>query len=319
MEFRIVIDTRTAIILLVGLSLISAIGLVVAYGTSNPSTLGHTWGEMECSECIQTSDIGNNQVTSAKAGFNYAGSTSKGGAASDLACTDCVSDSEISGIDWSTITSGMPAGFADGTDADTPTYPSCNFGGTLRVVSSECSAPCSGQRYTITFTCSSSRILSAQRGTVGDIGCGCGNCFVAGTKVTMADGTLKNIEDVREGDKVMSSDGTNTVLGIPSHEIGSGTLYSINSEVEVTGDHPFLSREGWKVIDVEYFYSLDRSLDEPVSKLEVGDILLTENGKESVESIEVVKTRQPDEVLYDLELDGDRTYIANGFVVHTDM
>ncbi|MFB7467325.1 polymorphic toxin-type HINT domain-containing protein [Streptomyces sp. NPDC056224] len=35
---------------------------------------------------------------------------------------------------------------------------------------------------------------------------GCGNCFLAGTKVLMADGTTKNIEDVIVGDRVKSTD-----------------------------------------------------------------------------------------------------------------
>jgi membrane-associated HD superfamily phosphohydrolase len=44
---------------------------------------------------INTSQIEDSAVTPEKVSFNYAGSTSKGGPASDLNCTNCVSDEEI--------------------------------------------------------------------------------------------------------------------------------------------------------------------------------------------------------------------------------
>ncbi len=46
---------------------------------------------------VDSSKIADGSVTSADVAFNYAGSSSKGGPASDLACTACVSAGEISG------------------------------------------------------------------------------------------------------------------------------------------------------------------------------------------------------------------------------
>jgi hypothetical protein len=45
---------------------------------------------------VGTLELADNAVTAAKAAFNYAGSTSEGGAASDLACAACVAATEVS-------------------------------------------------------------------------------------------------------------------------------------------------------------------------------------------------------------------------------
>ena len=50
---------------------------------------------LSCSGCVSGSALANGGVAAAKVGFNYAGSTTKGGPALDLACTGCVSVSEI--------------------------------------------------------------------------------------------------------------------------------------------------------------------------------------------------------------------------------
>lgn len=47
------------------------------------------------SNAIGSAQISDNSVASGDVGFNYAGSTSKGGAASDLSCTACVSQTEL--------------------------------------------------------------------------------------------------------------------------------------------------------------------------------------------------------------------------------
>ena len=143
-------------------------------------------------------------------------------------------------------------------------------------------------------------------------------CFIAGTKIRMADGSEKNIEDVEVGDKVRGRDGIiNTVRGLERPVIGNRFTFVINKKVEFTGDHPFLSKEGsWKVADLELFKSAPRTLDSEPGKLEKGDILVTEDGEEQIESLEEKNERPSEEVVYDLKLDGDNTYTANGFIVH---
>ena len=142
-----------------------------------------------------------------------------------------------------------------------------------------------------------------------DCGSGTGTCFVKGTKVYMADGSLKNIEDVKIDDIVLGKDGSrNKVLGYERPFIGKRTTYVINGEIEVTGDHPFLTAGGWKVNDVGMFNSMPRSLKEKPAKLKVGDRLIMREGQLPVSRIEEHKSRPAQETVYDLKLDGDHTY-----------
>ena len=74
-------------------------------------------------------------------------------------------------------------------------------------------------------------------------GGGGGGCFLGGTKILMADGSSKNIRDIRENDKVMSySFDSNTaapdVVGEKYSVERDEGLYSVNG-VCVTKEHPF--------------------------------------------------------------------------------
>lgn len=70
------------------------------------------------------------------------------------------------------------------------------------------------------------------------------NCFVPGTLITMADGTVKPIEDVREGDEVLTHRGrTRRVRAIMRREVDE-ELYEIHprsttERIYATGEHPF--------------------------------------------------------------------------------
>ena len=82
---------------------------------------------------------------------------------------------------------------------------------------------------------------------------GYGSCFIAGTKVTMADGTLKNIEDVVVGDKVKGHKEENTVIKLDPTLLATRKLYSFNNNDHYffTSEHPFMTEEGWKSIKPE--------------------------------------------------------------------
>ena len=66
-------------------------------------------------------------------------------------------------------------------------------------------------------------------------------CFVAGTVVLMADGSVKNIEDVLIGDILLGENGShNKVLDFDRVPLAGRQLYSINGGRQfVTGDHQF--------------------------------------------------------------------------------
>lgn len=139
-------------------------------------------------------------------------------------------------------------------------------------------------------------------------------CFIADTKVTMADGSIKNIQDVVVGDKLKAVEGINTVQKLLRPKLGNQQVYSFNgSDAFFTANHPFLTTDGWKSLDPETTRKEIPNL--PVTLMKKGDVLITENGTIVIKTIE--KTNKPASTqLYNFELDGDHTYYANGFAVH---
>ena len=140
-----------------------------------------------------------------------------------------------------------------------------------------------------------------------------GSCFVAGTLVTMEDGTLKKIEKVSIGDKLQGENGINMVTDYDKPKLGDRKLYSINNgDPFVTSEHPFKTPDGWKAIDPE---ETAKETDMPVKKLGVGDVIITGKDKIKVDNIEAHDGNAEDTV-YNFILNGDRTYYADGYLVH---
>lgn len=157
----------------------------------------------------------------------------------------------------------------------------------------------------------------------GDAGCGggggggCGDCFVAETPVIMADGSRKNIESVRVGDKVIGTNGTiNTVVDLTTVTLRDRKLYAINDTTYfVTAAHPFMTEGGiWKSVDPAATKIEGRSQMD-VAQLAIGDVLVTREGTVTVNRLTNVSGDQ-NTSLYDLHLDGDHTYFAHEFLVH---
>lgn len=74
----------------------------------------------------------------------------------------------------------------------------------------------------------------------------CGWCFQAGTLVNMADGSLKNIEDLEVGDEVLNYSGTKTnkvktVMNRQSETVAIKTNQL--PELITTEEHPFWARK----------------------------------------------------------------------------
>jgi hypothetical protein len=139
------------------------------------------------------------------------------------------------------------------------------------------------------------------------------SCFVAGTKVRMADGSLRNIEDVQEGDMVETSEGAGTVDKVwrLAHK---GYIYAFNGSGNyfVTASHPFMTTEGWKAFNPEAAQAENPGLE--VSLLEVGDVLLREDG--STFTLEQVDKKYTEETVYNFRVPGAADYFADGYWVH---
>lgn len=139
-------------------------------------------------------------------------------------------------------------------------------------------------------------------------------CFLEDTQVTLANGTKKNIQNIKVGDQLKSVSGINTVQRLLRPKLGNQSVYSINgSEEFFTANHPFLTTDGWKSLDPETTRKEIPTLT--VSLMKIGDTLITESAEIVIHSIEKT-TKSTDTQLYNFELDGDHTYYANGYVVH---
>ena len=126
-----------------------------------------------------------------------------------------------------------------------------------------------------------------------------GTCFLVGTKVAMDDGTYKNIEDVKTGDKVKTYDEnlktitTGEVLTVFHHkESEMGLFYLIiNDDLKVTPNHPIYKDKQWV----------------NAGELKVGDKINLENDLIEITSIEKVCTQVP---TYNFEVKTHHTYFV---------
>lgn len=144
-------------------------------------------------------------------------------------------------------------------------------------------------------------------------------CFIAGTQITMVDGSYKNIEDVELGDVVLGKDNSpNTVLEFLRPTLGEtkATMMAFNGGAPfMTSDHPVWIRgQGWQSFDPEMTYS---KYAMTVGRYQPGDVIETQDGTGfKIKSIEEYQDQDQDQIIYNFALDGNNTYIANGFVVH---
>ena len=146
------------------------------------------------------------------------------------------------------------------------------------------------------------------------------SCFIAGTKVTMSDGTLKNIENIAVGDKVKGHKEDNTVIKLDPTLLANRKLYSFNNNEHYffTSEHPFMTEEGWKSIKPEKTKERDgvELYDQLKGELKVGDKLVTDNGPVEVKDIKSKEISNPEMPLYNFNVSNDNSYIADDYVVH---
>ncbi len=158
-------------------------------------------------------------------------------------------------------------------------------------------------------------------------------CFTAETRVLMADETERSIAGIRPGDQVTGrAGGVNRVTGMHIVPLGPRAIFGINQHQPFfTAEHPFLTPGGWRALD-----RVATRLETPglnVAELAAGDVLITAaavSGETAgalalapaVSFGHLVLHRvsraegDPADRVYNLILDGDHSYVANGFVVH---
>jgi len=170
-------------------------------------------------------------------------------------------------------------------------------------------------------------------------------CFTPDTKLTMADGTQKEIQELAIGDELLSMKLPNaqtedehpmiasdvsyaeyciTELGeseiVTSKVINmffdfADSYYLINGDIKVTGEHPFFI----KVPESFYLSTEGRDSDEfwcweYVRNLQVGQILYNKDMEEiSIDSIEEIEEEIE---IVNVDVDGNNTYFAEHILVH---
>jgi intein/homing endonuclease len=144
-------------------------------------------------------------------------------------------------------------------------------------------------------------------------------CFAAGTKILLSDGSSKNIEDVQSGDIVVSynfstneneNKSVGKLLSVLSDHISIVKLEN-GTELKITKDHPVWTNEGWAALDV--LMTIEK-YNIGVVKLKVGDSVKTIDGETVVNSIEVIDGSIMTFTLKDVE--DNANFFADGVLVH---
>lgn len=140
-----------------------------------------------------------------------------------------------------------------------------------------------------------------------------GWCFIEKTKITLWDGTLTNIENIKIGDIVLWSENTkNKVIQLYKLPNTHWKIYSINnSDYFVTDTHPFMTIDWWKSFNP--LGTLKENPDMIVSKLEIGDVLITEKGIITLQNFDY---KEWSWYVYNFKLDWNNTYYADWYLVH---
>ena len=138
------------------------------------------------------------------------------------------------------------------------------------------------------------------------------DCFLADTRILMADGSEKRIAEVEVGDVVMGESGSlNTVTEAQSFD-KIDSVYKINDgDYFVTGGHPFKTTNGWKAMRPTAVAASHVELG--VTELSVGDEMIKREGTETVFAITFMERPV---TVYNLAVDGNDTFFANGYLVH---
>ncbi len=151
------------------------------------------------------------------------------------------------------------------------------------------------------------------------------SCFVAGTKIAMADGSIKNIEDVLVGDKVKSVNPETmqtvdkavirTIVNPPSDQLLSITFSNgmVNTNTKI---HPYwVKGKGWSSVDPTPYKGKEGFSSVPLA---VGDqCQVLENGKLiplAITKIELLPNLAVP--TYNFSVEETNCYFANGILVH---
>lgn len=146
-------------------------------------------------------------------------------------------------------------------------------------------------------------------------------CFTAGAQVTMADGSLKAIEEIRIGDEVLAYRPATGLEGVakveatvaPYHDQMWEISLSDGEYLTLSSDHPIWTYEGWKAVRAElaeHYQNVPQA-----TALTVGDLL--SDGR-TVEAITSIRKRQQTFTITRLS-GGFTAFMVNGLWVGVEV
>jgi hypothetical protein len=162
------------------------------------------------------------------------------------------------------------------------------------------------------------------------------SCFLGDTRVEMADGTHKRIDQICIGDKVRGLYGyLNEVLALDQPKLGLRSMWSINGEMPTTDEHLFWGGADWGPLSLEHYLNHERgqplevivddagnravwhypaiSLDQ-IAEKRVGDTIGYGRAGETrlIEYLVEQVGYPPETPIYSLVLGGSHTMLLNG-------
>lgn len=146
-------------------------------------------------------------------------------------------------------------------------------------------------------------------------------CFIEGTLISMADGTKKPIEKVVVGEKVMTYDeklgkvavGTVKRVSSPPRDHLTTILCADKRQLQLTNDHPLMTKKGWASIDPEHTLTAHTL---KVATLRVGDSLMDIGGTwDQIVGIET-KLKKELKVFNLAKVEPNPNFYADGFLAH---
>ncbi len=173
-------------------------------------------------------------------------------------------------------------------------------------------------------TCTESCVGSSSQSCYAGSCYSSGSCFLPGTKITLSNGNIKNIEDINVGDKILTYDekinkfNNQEVLELenPIRNHYYTMFLSDFSSIKLTDEHPIYSKidgeKTWASINPSNTLKYD---DLEVEKLSIGDRVFTENNDFKM-IISLIKTYGKVQTYNLKSISNTHTFFANGILVH---
>lgn len=150
------------------------------------------------------------------------------------------------------------------------------------------------------------------------------HCFAAGTQITMADNSTKNIEQIAKDDWILTFDNaTNKLTKIQVSELiqtRHSNLLKLkfsDREIITTDDHPFWTVDkNWASLNPNKSNN-NYDQDTDVKQLVIGDKVFVASENKFIDLIDIEKIVD-EQITFTLELTTGNNFIANGLLVKTE-